>query len=429
MQEAPQVSQNWRWLKLSFWQARFEPLAIWLSWRFMLTCLAFAAGALLPTTPRKGTAPFTPEGLSQFSERLLGVWSHWDGEWFLYVAQVGYKPGEATSPFFPLYPVLTRLTAVFFGGNYLVAGVLVSLLASVAAFLLLFELARQDFGELVAARAVLYLAVFPTSFFLAACYSESLFLALALGAFLAARHYSNWWLAGLLVGLAALTRNIGILLLIPLGYEWYRQTRPQVFELGLAKFRLRVGWVRQIRPLSTALFLGLPALLLGSWLLYLWVTLGDPFNFASVQSTPMWNRRSALPWESVWRGFEVVFNQRPVDKAVPAVYREDPNLLDLSFWVFSAVLLLVGIYQTVQKKLPLSYLIWWGIAFTVPLLSPAAKEPLLSAPRFVLLSFPLFIILASLGTRWRLVHYSYLLGAAFLLALLFSRFAGWYWVA
>jgi hypothetical protein len=415
---------------LRYVQSRAEVIWLYLGWRAGLGLLAFWAGVLIPGQPRGGTAPYTPANLNHFTERLLGVWTHWDGEWFLYVAQVGYRSGEATSPFFPLYPVLSRVFATLTGGNYPVGGVLVSLLAGFAVFWLLYELVRRDFDDALAMRSVLYLAIFPTSFFLAAVYSEGLFIALALGAFIAARHLGNFWLAGLLIGLAALTRNIGILLLIPLGYEWLRQSRPAIFELIVGRLRLQISGGRKIPLWQSVAFFGLPAGLLGLWLVYCAVALGDPFHFATVQSSPVWNRRASLPWDTVVRAFDIFLNQRPpVNSVVPSRYREDPNLLDMVFWLFSAGLLIFALWQSWRGRLPLSYLLWFGIAFVVPLLSPAGKEPLLSAPRFILLAFPVFIVLAQAGTRWRWVHYVYLWSALPMLALLFARFANWYWVA
>jgi hypothetical protein len=405
-----------------------EPLAIFVGWRLGLGALAFLAGILLPGLARGGTAPYTPANLGSFGERLLGVWSHWDGEWFLYVAQVGYRPGEFTSPFFPLYPVLVRGLAVIFG-NYLLAGVLLSAGLSLAVFVLMYLLVSHEAGERVGKRAALYLAVFPTSFFLAACYSESLFLALSLGAFLAVRRYSNWWLAGLLIGLAALTRNLGILLLLPLGWEWLVQHRQALVKPASGKgWRLeldRLNW----QPLATLAFILLPLAFIGSWLLFNGLALADPLNFMTVQNNPVWNRHSSLPWQTVAHAFEIFINNFSAPAAVGPVYREDPNLLDLLFWLFLAVTFLVVAFQVWKKRLAFAYLIYFGLAWLLPLFSPAAKEPLLSYPRFALLVFPAFIGLALLGERWRALHYIYLFGATLLLGLLFARFANWYWVA
>lgn len=405
-----------------------EPLALFAGWRLGLGGLAFLAGILLPGLTRGGTAPYTPANLGNFAERLLGVWSHWDGEWFLYVAQVGYRPGESTSPFFPLYPALLRGLAII-SGNYLLAGVLLSALLSLAVFVLMYLLVSHEAGERAGKRAVLYLAVFPTSFFLAACYSESLFLALSLGAFLAVRRYANWWLAGLLIGLAALTRNLGILLLLPLGWEWLVQHRQALLKPTADRgWRLELNRER-LQPLATLAFILLPLAFIGSWLLFNGIALGDPLNFMTVQNNPVWNRHSSLPWQTVAHAFELFINNFNAPAAAGPVYQEDPNLLDLLFWLFLAITFPAVGFQVWKKRLSLAYLIYFGLAWLLPLFSPAAKEPLLSYPRFALLVFPAFIGLALLGERYRVLHYTYLIGAALLLGLLFARFANWYWVA
>src|SRR5207237_1033638 len=90
------------------------------------------------------------------------------------------------------------------GGRRL-ASPFVSTVASRAAGLLLYRLAEIDEQETVARASVFFMFVFPTSYFLHIGYTESLFLALSVGAFLAAR-VRRWWLAGTLGALAAAAR-------------------------------------------------------------------------------------------------------------------------------------------------------------------------------------------------------------------------------
>ena len=73
-------------------------------------------------------------------------------------------------------------------------------------------------GPPVGLRAAWFLLIFPTAYFLHIGYTESLFLALVLGSFLAART-DRWWLAGILGGLAALTRINGLVLIPALAAE------------------------------------------------------------------------------------------------------------------------------------------------------------------------------------------------------------------
>ncbi len=407
----------------SWWSGWVEPLGLFAGWRLALLLLSFAALYLMPGFDHAGTAPRIALTTGTFYERVFGIWSHWDGEWFLHIAQAGYVPGEATSPFFPLYPMLVKLVAVFTFGNYLVAGGLVSLLAGLVVFIFLYQLSCFDSGSQVASRTVFYLAAFPTSFFLAACYSESVFLAATLGAFLAARKYSNWSLAGVALALAVLSRNMGILLFLPLGWEWLSQHRTNFLSLQTGRLRLQFQW-RPLFQWGTVVFVLLPLAAYGGWLIFNALTLGDPLNFVSVQSLPLWNRHPAWPWDSIGRAFQAVTRPR----TGPA-FREDPNIIDLAFWLLMLPLGFLAVYQTWRKALPGSYLLYLLVSLILPLASPAAKEPLLSYPRFALLGWPVLLALAQFTHRRSWLHYTYLLGAIMVGGLLFVRFANWFWVA
>ena len=109
---------------------------------------------------------------------VTDVWARWDSVWFLRIAEHGYGAAQdAATAFYPLYPLTLAGVGRAFGGHYVVAGIVVSLAAALAAFVLLYRLAETELGADGARRAVLYLAVFPMALFLGAVYSESLFLA------------------------------------------------------------------------------------------------------------------------------------------------------------------------------------------------------------------------------------------------------------
>ena len=151
------------------------------------------------------------------------VWARWDSVHFLRIAEHGYSTAETA--FYPLYPALVAGLGRVFFGHYIVAGIVVSLAATLAAFVLLERLAGERLGAAGGRRAVLYLALFPTALFLQAVYSESLFLFLSLGAFALAER-SRFAEAGAVAGLAILTRPTALALLPPLallaGRHWWR---------------------------------------------------------------------------------------------------------------------------------------------------------------------------------------------------------------
>src|SRR5581483_527477 len=139
----------------------------------------------------------------------VDVWARWDSVWFLRIADHGYSSAShADAAFYPLYPAAIAGLGRALFGHYLLAGLLISLAASLGAFWLLHRAAEERLGAEGARRAVLYLAVFPMSLFLVAVYSASLCLLLSLAAFLLAER-GRWLGAWSAAALALLTRFAG----------------------------------------------------------------------------------------------------------------------------------------------------------------------------------------------------------------------------
>jgi hypothetical protein len=412
-----------------------EPLSIFLAMRLGFVLLAFFGGILIPAIARNAVATYTVPPLNRWGERLFSIWSHWDGEWYLQIATQGYQPDDGSAAFFPLFPLCIKILGVLLGGtdfSYLLAGVLVSAFATIALFILFYELARRELRQELAGRAVFYLAIFPTAFFFSAIYTESLFLALVIGTFLAARHWQKWWLAGLLAALAALTRSVGVALIVPLAWEWWRQNRPLKlnyagnfkgiqfnFSWDVVKPRLKLGlwWV------------GLPVVALVGWAIGNWFIFGNPLTFTQVQAQPPWNRSFAFPWSTLSAAVQIFFTNRGADGFLPVGAREDSNLIDFPFFVFFLLMFLVACWQCWRGKMPFSFLLYFGIGLIFPLLSPNFKLPLFSYPRFGLVLFPVFLMLAEWSSSRRWVHYLYVYISLLLLSLFFVRFANWYWIA
>jgi Mannosyltransferase (PIG-V) len=146
---------------------------------------------------------------------FLQRWARWDWEHFQVIAQYGYDgpPGGWRVPleaFFPGLPLAVRLVHVLVG-NWTLAGLLISFVAGAVAVVTLAKLADLDNPAGTGERAVLLLLLSPCAVFLAAGYTEALFMAFALPAWLAARR-GNWMLAGLLGAGASTTRISGVFL-------------------------------------------------------------------------------------------------------------------------------------------------------------------------------------------------------------------------
>ena len=250
----------------------------------------------------------------------LGYWANRDGAWYDEIADKGYSgPHSPTSSvFFPLYPLLVRLGAYALPGGTGVSGVGVSLVAVFAGLFFVYRIAEEIYDEKAARAATLATAFFPTAFFFNAVYTEALFLALSAGAVWAALVRRNLLLAGVLGGLAAATRNPGVLLLIPLGYEWLR-SREEFGLRGLAALGL------------------VPAGLL-AYAAFLWARFGDPLVFVHEQAT-YWGREfrspiSTLDWAwrtAVWGADRFAHPARLFVARAPDYAFEASNVVNLVF--------------------------------------------------------------------------------------------------
>jgi hypothetical protein len=349
----------------------------------------------------------------------LNIWAHWDGAWYSQIAAEGYETVASTA-FFPLYPLLIRSFAELFGGplalgTLSVWGVLLSLLALPFALYFVYNIAREGWGERTAQVTVLTLAVFPTSFFLNAAYTESLFLALSAGSLWALRVRRDLLLACALAAFATATRNVGVFLLVPLAYAWLRG------EAGRG-----YGWGRGVACLALASS-GLVA-----YAAYLWSRSGDLFLFYSAQG--YWSRRPTDPSSSVtavfveaYEGLAGLFRPRPLaDSALEDLMGRLNGTTDaynLLFLLFAAALLVSGL-----RVLPFSL-----SAYTFLLIIPAVffgkpETPLMGFPRYVLVAFPLFIVLAVLLKNRRRLGLWLGLSAAYSLVLC-AEFVSWRFVA
>src|SRR5690606_27135188 len=98
----------------------------------------------------------------------------------------------------------------------------ISSAAFLGALIMVSALVAHDFNIQVARWTLVALAVFPTSFFFGAIYTESLFLFLAVTTLWAARK-NDWLLAVSLCFLAVLTRSAGIMLGLPMAVLFVQQ--------------------------------------------------------------------------------------------------------------------------------------------------------------------------------------------------------------
>lgn len=186
--------------------------------------------------------PWSNQGKIYLLEPFLNRQVAWDSEYYLGIAVGGYDDPMAAKvtpedglphilnySFFPLYPYLMKgfmLPLKVLGMTPIatasLAGVVVSLLGTLAGMIALYDLTREYLDDKGALRAVFYMLIFPTGFFFAQVYTEGLFIGLAFWC-LALTRRKNWLLASVLAMLAAWTRAQGGILALPLGICWLRE--------------------------------------------------------------------------------------------------------------------------------------------------------------------------------------------------------------
>jgi Gpi18-like mannosyltransferase len=151
---------------------------------------------------------------------LSGVWSlrlKYDVLYYTRIVLAGYQPGEVTANFHPLYPWIASLFAFVVRDPFL--GLLVtSSLACLALTIAFYQLALLDCTPKQAWWATALLLCWPASAAIFVPYTEALFLLLSVLCLLATRSQRFWW-AGLCGGLASLTRQHGLFLVLPVAWE------------------------------------------------------------------------------------------------------------------------------------------------------------------------------------------------------------------
>ena len=396
-------------------ELQFPSAVFGLHWLFVTVVAALASRFAYSLPPVPAVGYELPE-LSGWRGFVIEPFRNWDGIWYGMIAERGYDYHPASTAFWPLYPWTMRATAEFFGIYVETAGVMLSNLAFFAALVVLYRLVKREWGEGAARRSVVLLAFFPTAYYFSSVYSESFFLLFSLLTFYWAKE-KRWWLAGLAGALAALTRNVGVLLVIPLAIMFLK-------DYGF-RFDPR-RWPRE------TLALALPGLGPLIYLGLLWYRFDDPLLTVDVQKG--WARTQAMPWET----FQMAFDQWGLSWLHLLV--ESPTWVTLtsrevrfSFSEFESLdivvaVLIIPLLFYVLRSLPLEYGVYTAIVFCLPLFSPSTIHPLMSFPRFALVLFPLFIGLAVLTQR-RWVYASVLVASVLLLAILTIQFTTWFWVA
>ncbi|UEC40108.1 hypothetical protein [Methanothrix sp.] len=275
----------------------------------------------------------------------LNIWSVWDSGWYHGIAKNGYLTVDISKQsefaFFPLYPLFMRGLGQIIGDVDL-AGIVISNVSLLIACIILYRLAKLDADEAFALRSVKFMMLFPTAFIYSGIFTESLFLALALGCFYYSR-LGKWYLVGILGFCLTLTRSLGILILLPMAYEYWK-AKP---------------------PLRNALFLIMIPLGLFAFMAFCYIRTGDPIAFVHVQAA--WGRVLVNPVVTIYK------------------YLLCPEFIPQFLAVFALVSL--GVMTIFVRRIRSSYWLFGICVLLIPL-----STGIESMGRYPLTCWPLFLI-------------------------------------
>ena len=350
-----------------------------------------------------------PQPVTSWSQAAFGTWHRWDALWYSSIAENGYQYAgerEATNvAFFPLFPLVHGVIQQATGLPVEVSGAIVSTLLTLFACMVLYKLALGETDDpSTAQRAVLYLIAFPAAYYLAIGYSEALYLLCVLGAFYFARR-GQWWWSGGIAFLAGLARLHGALLIVPLGYEWLRQSFAQ-------------GAAADSRP-PRASIIAVFAAPLGvlAFNLYLNAQFGQPAGYFS----PYFQIQT-LFFKGIRAEAFPTFPGTTLANYLFGFLNGVPSTESAA--VMAATIFFLIMTVEVWARLPRVY----GVYMLTVLLFQLVGGDLISMPRFVVPMFPAFIALAQIGKReWadRLI----LIPSLMLQGVLALMFTKGYWIA
>lgn len=335
-------------------------------------------------------------------EPIRTAFEQWDWYHFVNIARDGYFPGQSgpwvqgwdnREAFFPGFPILLRAVHAVIP-DWTVSGLLISFVSGAVAVLALARIARFDRPGTRADRdSALFLMLSPCAIFLAVGYSEALFLAFALPAWLAARRHS-WALAAILAAFATSVRITGLFLAAAVAVHF------------LVSIRAHRQW-RAVPWLAVPV---VPALGYG---VYLYLKTGDALAWMHAQQRG-WYRNFTNPWDTWTTTWEAAFGHVQTTGYA---------------FMFQAELIAMGI-GLILFGLLLHHRRWAeGVYVGLNLMALGTSYWYMSIPRATLLWWPLWVGLASWNLRRPAIKTTWLclvapLSTIFALTFFTTRWAG-----
>jgi hypothetical protein len=323
-------------------------LGIWLTTRLAVLAVTWPAA-------------FIFRGSSKSPQGWFQLWQNWDAVRLADIAQFGYfSPAEKLYPdqiaFFPGFPVALDIVHAIVR-QWTVSGLLASLVAGGVAVVALSRIAERDYLPGSGSKAVLYLVVSPAAIFLAAGYTEALFLAFATTSWLCVRS-DRWSIAVLLAGLASVVRVNGLFLCVAVLVEILRRADG-------ARVRALATFIPALVPLACyEIYLKVST---GSWLAWMhaeqqgWQRqLTNPINTFKTTWAAGFGSEFAAPINFVFQLEIFAVAAGVIATVALLVYRRWPEAIYVGLTILALATSIW--YESVPRSLLLLWPLWCGLA-------------------------------------------------------------------
>jgi len=329
---------------------------------------------------------------------LASVFTSWDGQWYLSVAEHGYLPGsdvvrpgappnadtsvDGAVAFLPAYPMVVAATGVIVPAPLDAVAIAVAFLLGGAATVAFARLCGVLRPEDEARRAVLLFCFSPGAFILSFAYPEGLVILLACLCLLALLRHA-WLAAGITAALASAARPNGLALMVACAVA---------AAIAIRQDHDRSSLVAPIlAPVGFLAFLG-----------YLWWRTGEAGYWFRANHA-YWHDR--IGW---WPEFRVM-----VGGARSGVTESSRPLLFLGLLAGFA-LLVVLVILLLRARLP-APIVAYALSYEALALLSGALAP---RPRFIFTAFPLVMALA-FAVKGRLFNIVLAISSAAMVTLVF----------
>lgn len=375
---------------------------IWLLFRCLTSLTAAVFSSLKPITLIEKQIAFWPPSqdyLAWLNRVFIAPWVRYDAVWFEQILAHGYIAGDGSTSFHPLY-ILLSYPLYRAGASAPLSLLIIGSLATLIFLWIFFRLIKLDHEPATAWTALLLLLTFPAAFILFAPYTESLFL-LWTAATLYSIRRENWGLAALFSFLAALTRQQGLFLALPLAWGVWVAARKSLHQM-------RIVWYTWLAPLAA------PAGLVG-WGIYRINYLHEGnLNFSSIQGL-IYSAFLSSSAEKIIAGQAFLWPWEALLMAISkAIHTPEINvLINLSFGIWFLIAFIIA-----WKYLNIANRLYSTAIIMISFCSTTGQYAYISLPRHLMLALPVFIGFAAALQKYHkklLLPVFQLLGMIFLI--------------